>query len=79
MAILKPPIKQTLLRLPLLRLFYGYCFTKSKRTPSHQSLQFINVVTKQNKTPATTLYTRYSAINKTGKSASSQSKSVVVL
>ncbi len=32
-----------------------------------------------NQTPVTTVYIRYSAINKTGKTASSQSKSVVVL
>ena len=36
-------------------------------------------VTLYNQTPVTTIYIRYSAISKTGKGASSQSKSVVVL
>lgn len=36
-------------------------------------------VTLSNQTPVTIIYVRYSAINKTGKGASSQSKSVVVL
>ena len=36
-------------------------------------------VTLSNQTPVTTIYIRYSAISKTGKGASSQSKSVVVL
>lgn len=36
-------------------------------------------VTLSNQTPVTTIYVRYSAISKTGKGASSQAKSVVVL